>query len=72
MRKSAERYDQFGYPGVRVQWKWAAAVYTNFSSDYEAVGVKPVDDNAGRNLLRRQSKSLCHCQHADRRGRFGD
>ena len=31
-------------PGVSVQWKWAAAVYTTFSSDYNAVGVKPVDD----------------------------
>lgn len=32
-------------PGVTVQWKWAAAVYTNFSTDYNALGVKPVDDN---------------------------
>ena len=32
-------------PGVSVQWKWAAAVYTNFSADYNALGVKPVDDN---------------------------
>jgi hypothetical protein len=30
---------------VSVQWKWAAAVYTSFSSNYNAVGVKPVDDN---------------------------
>lgn len=32
-------------PGVTIQWKWAAAVYTNFSSNYTALGVKPVDDN---------------------------
>jgi hypothetical protein len=32
-------------PGVSVNWKWAAAVYTSFSSDYNALGVKPVDDN---------------------------
>jgi hypothetical protein len=32
-------------PGVSVQWKWAAAVYTIFSLDYNALGVKPVDDN---------------------------
>lgn len=31
--------------GVSAQWKWAAAVYTNFSADYNALGVKPVDDN---------------------------
>jgi hypothetical protein len=31
-------------PGVSVNWKWGAAVYTNFSTDYNAVGVKPVDD----------------------------
>jgi len=31
-------------PGVSVQWKWGAAVYTNFSADYNALGVKPVDD----------------------------
>ena len=32
-------------PGVSVNWKWAAAVYTSFSSNYNALGVKPVDDN---------------------------
>ena len=31
-------------PGVSVQWLWAAAVYTVFSSDNNALGVKPVDD----------------------------
>jgi hypothetical protein len=30
--------------GVSVQWQWAAAVYTRFSSDNNAIGVKPVDD----------------------------
>lgn len=31
--------------GISLQWQWAAAVYTSFSSDYTALGVKPVDDN---------------------------
>jgi hypothetical protein len=31
--------------GVSVNWQWAAAVYTNFSSDYNALDVKPTDDN---------------------------
>jgi hypothetical protein len=30
---------------VTVQWQWTAAVYSSFSSDYNALGVKPVDDN---------------------------
>src|SRR5262249_31901664 len=30
---------------VTVQWKWGAAVYTSFSTNYNALGVKPVDDN---------------------------
>lgn len=29
--------------GITVNWKWAAAVYKNFSTDYNALGVKPVD-----------------------------
>jgi hypothetical protein len=34
-------------PGLKVQWQWAAAVYHNpdFGTDYNALGVKPVDDN---------------------------
>jgi hypothetical protein len=32
-------------PGAYLQWKWGAAVYSVFSSDYNALGVKPVDDN---------------------------
>jgi N-acetylneuraminic acid mutarotase len=31
--------------GITVDWKWGAAVYTSFSTDYNALGVKPVDDN---------------------------
>ncbi|MBI3950073.1 MAG: HYR domain-containing protein [Acidobacteria bacterium] len=31
-------------PGVLLKWQWAA-VYTNFSTDLNALGVKPVDDN---------------------------
>jgi hypothetical protein len=30
---------------LTVQWQWAAAVYTDFSTNYDALGVKPVDDN---------------------------
>jgi hypothetical protein len=36
---------QSGTSGISVNWQWAAAVYTNFSTDYTAVAVKPVDDN---------------------------
>jgi len=34
-------------PGLKIQWQWAAAVYRNpnFGADYNALGVKPVDDN---------------------------
>ncbi|MGB4978038.1 MAG: SdrD B-like domain-containing protein, partial [Anaerolineae bacterium] len=32
-------------PGVTFTWNWAAAVYTSFSTNYNAVGVKPVDGN---------------------------
>ncbi|MDX1953414.1 MAG: HYR domain-containing protein [Verrucomicrobiota bacterium] len=30
-----------------VKWQWGAAVYTNFSTDYNALGVKPVDSFTG-------------------------
>jgi hypothetical protein len=32
-------------PGVTIHWFWGAAVYTSFSSNYNAIGVKPVDDH---------------------------
>jgi hypothetical protein len=32
-------------PNVTVNWRWGAAVYSNFSGDNNAVGVKPVDNN---------------------------
>src|SRR5262249_14707763 len=32
-------------PGVTVNWKWAASVYSGFSGDYNALGVKPVDSS---------------------------
>jgi RHS repeat-associated protein len=32
--------------GVSLNWQWAAAVYTAFSTDYRTIGVKPVDDNS--------------------------
>ena len=31
--------------GLTVNWQWAAAAYTSFDTDYNALGVKPVDDN---------------------------
>jgi hypothetical protein len=31
--------------GIKVNWQWAAAVYSQFSSDPGTLGVKPVDDN---------------------------
>jgi len=31
--------------GLTVNWQWAAAAYTTFDTDYNALGVKPVDDN---------------------------
>ncbi len=31
--------------GVTFSWQWAAAVYTRFDTDPDALGVKPVDDN---------------------------
>lgn len=34
-------------PGVTVSgWTWGASVYSNFSSDYSKLGVKPYDDGA--------------------------
>ena len=32
--------------GVSLQWQWGAAVYQMFSSNYNSLGVKPVDDNS--------------------------
>jgi hypothetical protein len=32
--------------GLSIQWKWGAAVYTQFSTDYNALGVKPSHTNA--------------------------
>lgn len=30
-------------PGLQVQWKWGAAVYSSFGADYNALKVKPMD-----------------------------
>jgi hypothetical protein len=32
-------------PGAKLQWQWAAAVYTSFNADNNLLGVKPVDAN---------------------------
>lgn len=42
-------------PGLTLQWKWGAAVYTSFSSDYNALGVKPIDANTGSTYLNSDS-----------------
>jgi hypothetical protein len=34
-------------PDICFHWKWAAAVYTTFSGDHDALGVKPIDANQG-------------------------
>jgi len=44
-------------PGITVQWKWAAAAYSQFSTDENALGVKPIDD-----------KKASVYQNADRAG----
>jgi len=33
-------------PGIKISWKWAAAVYSSFSTDNNALSVKPVDSNS--------------------------
>ena len=40
-------------PGLTIQWKWAAAVYhaVDLSADYNALGVKPVDDTNASDYL---------------------
>jgi hypothetical protein len=38
-------------PGVSVNWQWSAAVYRSFSTDYTALGVKPVDSNRASQYL---------------------
>src|SRR5262249_50272490 len=35
--------------GVSLQWQWAAAVYTTFSTDYNALAVKPISSTSGDN-----------------------
>ena len=38
-------------PGLTAQWQWAAAVYTSFSSNYNQLGVKPVDSTQASQYL---------------------
>src|SRR5262249_45776621 len=35
-------------PSLSVNWQWAAAVYTTFSSNYNSLGVKPLDMKTGQ------------------------
>jgi hypothetical protein len=37
--------------GLNLSWKWGAAVYTQFNTDLNALGVKPVDDPKGSAYL---------------------
>jgi hypothetical protein len=32
-----------GNPGVDIHWQWSAAAYTSFSTNYNALGIKPTD-----------------------------
>lgn len=34
-------------PDVVLKWAWGAAVYTQFSADYNALGIKPIDARTG-------------------------
>src|SRR5206468_2698090 len=43
--------------GISVNWKWAAAAYKSFGTDYNALGVKPAD-----------SKDLSVYHNADQSG----
>ncbi len=38
-------------PTVNGEWRWAAAVYSNFSSDYNALGIKPLKDDKANPYL---------------------
>lgn len=34
-----------------LNWKWGAAAYSSFSSNYNALGIKPVDDNSASQYM---------------------
>ena len=64
-------------PGVSVDWKWAASVYTNFSASYATLGVKAVDDSKACGY--KNSDAACtpenfkqHCVFGARSGSFGN
>lgn len=38
-------------PGVKLNWKWAASVYTQFTTDYTALGVAPLTSGKGSGLI---------------------
>lgn len=39
-------------PGVTLKWHWSAAAYTSFSSDYNALNVKPLDGSGSITVYR--------------------
>jgi len=43
-------------PGVKARWQWAAAVYTAFSTDYNALGVVPADGGSAIQSANLRSK----------------
>jgi alpha-tubulin suppressor-like RCC1 family protein len=38
-------------PGIDIDWKWSAAVYTSFNTNLAGIGLKPVDDKTTSNYL---------------------
>src|SRR5439155_455026 len=53
-------------PGVSINWQWAAAVYTMFSTDYNLLGVKPVDHHDARRVSRLRTKRGLHARSGRR------
>jgi hypothetical protein len=42
---SAEFYSKKTKSSAQFNWQWGAAVYTTFDANYQALGIKPLDDN---------------------------
>ena len=51
--------------GLSVQWRWAAAVYTDFSWNLNELGVKPTDGNSCVQVWRCGDNDKYHCNGAD-------
>jgi hypothetical protein len=46
VKMASERSHVTGTPGISFQWKWGAAVYALFSTNYNSLDVKPTHQNA--------------------------